>query len=98
MPKIDIYGIHEDDFLCFSCKEAKRICKEVGLEYNFIRVLSKGPDGMPKYDLEVIDSLVVRAKLPSRRIVYPIIFIDNHIARVHTLREVLVNLGYDAAL
>lgn len=95
MLKIDIYGIHEDDFHCYSCRDAKRICDEAGLDYNFIRVLTKGEDGLPKYNLDVIDALVKRAKLPSRKVVYPVIFVNDHIARINTLRPILTELGYD---
>lgn len=92
---IDIYGVEAEDYRCGGCLTAKQLFDECGLTYTFHKVLTRGSDGLPQYNLELIDELRKRAHLPNRQIMYPIIFIDDTIVRVKNLKTHLTDLGYN---
>lgn len=93
--KIEIYGVEADDYRCGGCITAKKLFEDVGLAYEFKRVLTRGADNFPEYDIELIDELVKRAKFPNRQISYPVIFIDDSIVRLKNLRDFLYDKGFD---
>ena len=93
--KAEIYGVDETDFRCAGCLAAKKLFTEAGIEFEFNKVLTRGPDDFPVYNLETIDSLVKRAKFPNRQIVYPVVFIDDTIVRIKNLQATLYEMGYD---
>lgn len=93
--KAEIYGVDESDFRCGGCMTAKKLFTEAGIEFKFNKVLVRGQDDFPEYNIEIIDALVKRAKFPNRQITYPIIFIDDKIVRIKNLQSTLYELGYD---
>ncbi|ADI96350.1 NrdH glutaredoxin [Acinetobacter phage Ac42] len=93
--KVEIYGVKPEVMHCHSCREICRILeKEAKLDYEFYEVLNL-VDGEVKYDINMIDQLVKRANFESRRIVYPVIFIDDELVPKPKLRQKLFDLGYD---
>lgn len=94
--RVEVYGVDESVAHCYSCIDTKRILEqEAKVSYTFHNVLSKDDSGALVYDLDQIDFLVQRANLPSRRITYPIIFINGERVLKKDLRQKLFDLGCD---
>lgn len=93
--RAEIYGVDEVDFRCAGCMAAKKLFTEAGIEFEFHKALVRNSDNFPEYNLDIIDSLVKRAKFGSRQITYPVIFIDDKIVRIKNLQSTLYELGYD---
>lgn len=92
---VEIYGVEAGDFRCSGCIYAKSVFDCVGIKYTFHKVLTRGKNQMPEYNMELINQLVKKAKLPYKPTTYPIIFIDDKIVSVRNLRDYLKELGYN---
>lgn len=92
---VEIYGIDEADYRCAGCIFAKRLMKESSLDYTFYKMITRDESGNPKFDLDGIEVMMERANLPTARVSYPIIFIDDERIKVKDLQAFLYNKGYD---
>ena len=90
---ITIYGIDESDFRCGGCITAKKLLEEAGLDYQFKRIIFKGPDGDPAYNQELLQEL--RKLIKYTTLTLPYVFSGTTRIPLKDLRGYLLEQGYD---
>lgn len=90
-PKIEVYGIPEELYPCYSCVNALRFLEYKKLSYTFIPVLVKADNSLGfDYNRTAIKELMDRMRTTSSAIVYPQVFIDGkHVGSFKALKEFL---------